>query len=220
MRMSNAKALLGYTVFLLAGSSEAHQIWYEQRPGRALSLYYGEYDKNMLEVTPGGMDRFQQLKGWSVGDKSSPLNLTSQRQAFAVAHQAKNDDSPLAWDVHYPIFDLHEAGKTLKTYWTPATRWVGDLRARTPELTLDIVPTGQVEDNKAQFQVFYSKKPVVDQNVILEIGSAKSCPGAPTKPARSASICPCRARMWWRSNTRIAPSVNASVRTARPSRMT
>lgn len=34
MRMSNAKALLGYSVFLLAGSSEAHQIWYEQAPGK------------------------------------------------------------------------------------------------------------------------------------------------------------------------------------------
>ncbi|MHA3737225.1 DUF4198 domain-containing protein [Pseudomonas sp. Eth.TT006] len=171
--MSNAKALLGYSVFLLAGSSEAHQIWYEQPPGQALSLYYGEYDKNMLEVTPGGMDRFQQLKGWSVGNPSLPLNLTLQRQAFAVAHQGKRDDSLLAEDAHYPIFDLHEAGKTLKTYWTPATRWVGDLRARTPELTLDIVPTGQVEADKAQFQVFYSKKPLVDQDVVLEIGSGE-----------------------------------------------
>lgn len=173
MRMSNAKALLGYSVFLLAGSSEAHQIWYEQAPGQALSLYYGEYDKNMLEVTPGGMDRFQQLNGWSVGDKSRPLSLTLQRQGFAVAHQGKSDDSLLAQDPHYPIFDLHEADKALKTYWTPATRWVGDLRARTPELTLDIVPTGQVEGGKAQFQVFYSKKPLVDQEVKLEIGSGE-----------------------------------------------
>lgn len=96
MRMSNAKALLGYSVILLAGSSEAHQIWYEQPPGQSLSLYYGEYDKNMLEVTPGGMDRFQQLKGWSVGNISRPLSLTLQRQAFAVAHQGKSDDSLLA----------------------------------------------------------------------------------------------------------------------------
>ena len=48
MRMSHAKkALLGYGVFLLASSSEAHQIWYEQPPGQPLALYYGEYDKNL-----------------------------------------------------------------------------------------------------------------------------------------------------------------------------
>ena len=80
MRMSNAKALLGYGVFLLAASSEAHQIWYEQPPGQPLSLYYGEYEKNVLEVTPGGMDRFVQLQGWPAGTPSRALPLTLQRQ--------------------------------------------------------------------------------------------------------------------------------------------
>lgn len=174
MRMSHAKkALLGYGVFLLASSSEAHQIWYEQPPGQPLALYYGEYDKNMLEVTPGGMDRFRQLKGWSISNKSQPLSLTLQRQAFAVAHQTKADDSLLAEDAHYPIFDLHEGDKTQKAYWTPATRWVGDLRARTPELTLDIVPTGVADAGKAQFQVFYAHKPLADQDVVLETGSGE-----------------------------------------------
>ncbi|MBK5395329.1 DUF4198 domain-containing protein [Pseudomonas sp. TH39(2020)] len=173
MRMSNAKALLGYGAILLASSSEAHQIWYEQPPGQPLALYYGEYDKNMLEVTPGGMDRFQQLKGWSISNRSQPLTLTLQRQAFAVAHQTRAEDSLLAQDPHYPIFDLHEADKALKTHWTPATRWVGDLRARTPELTLDIVPTGVADAGKAQFQVFYASKPLADQDVVLETGSGE-----------------------------------------------
>ena len=173
MRMSNAKALLGYGALLLASSSEAHQIWFEQPPGQPLALYYGEYDKNMLEVTPGGMDRFQQLKGWSNGNTSQPLTLTLQRQAFAVAHQTKTDDSLLAEDSHYPIFDLHEADKTLKAHWTPATRWVGDLRARTPQLTLDIVPTGVADTSKAQFQVFYASKPLSDQDVVLETASGE-----------------------------------------------
>lgn len=220
MRMSNAKALLGYGAFLLAGSSEAHQIWYEQPPGQPLALYYGEYDKNILEVTPGGMDRFQQLKGWSIGNNSKPLNLTLQRQAFAVAHQAKSDDSLLAQDPHYPIFDLHEADKTLKAHWTPATRWVGDLRARTPELTLDIVPTGLVDGNKAQFQVYYSQNRWRIRTLCWKPVPVKSSPSAPMRRAKSASSCPGRARMWWRSNTRTERRVNGSVRKARPSRTT
>ena len=62
MRMSNAKALLGLGALMLANTGQAHQIWYEQLPGQPLALYYGEYDKNVLEVTPGGLDRFKQLK--------------------------------------------------------------------------------------------------------------------------------------------------------------
>ncbi|NVZ20805.1 DUF4198 domain-containing protein [Pseudomonas costantinii] len=173
MRMSNAKALLGYGALMLATTSEAHQIWYEALPGQPLALYYGEYDKNVLEVTPGGMDRFKQLKTWSIVDRSAPLSLTLQRQAFALAQQPSRDDSLLARDLHYPIFDLHEAGKTLKAYWTPATRWVGDLRARTPELTLDIVPTGVADTNRAQFQVFYASKPLANQDVVLETASGE-----------------------------------------------
>ena len=173
MRMSNAKALLGYGAFMLATASEAHQIWYEQLPGQPLALYYGEYDKNVLEVTPGGMDRFRQLRAWSMADRSAPLQLSLQRQAFLLAEQPGQEDSLLAQDLHYPMFDVHEGAKTLKAAWTPATRWVGDLRARSPELTLDIVPTGVVDGHQAQFQVYYLAKPLADQEVMLETGSGE-----------------------------------------------
>ena len=173
MRMSNAKALLGYGAFMLATASEAHQIWYEQLPGQPLALYYGEYDKNVLEVTPGGMDRFKQLQAWSMADRSKLLGLSLQRQAFVLAAQPGRDDSLLAQDLHYPLFDVQEGGKTLKAYWTPATRWVGDLRARTPELTLDIVPTGIADPGRAQFKVFYAAKPLANQDVLLETASGE-----------------------------------------------
>lgn len=173
MRMSNAKALLGYGAFMLATASEAHQIWYEQLPGQPLALYYGEYDKNVLEVTPGGMDRFRQLRAWSMADRSAPLQLSLQRQAFLLVEQPGQEDSLLAQDLHYPMFDVHEGAKTLKAAWTPATRWVGDLRARSPELTLDIVPTGVADAGRAQFRVFYAGKPLTGQEVMLETASGE-----------------------------------------------
>ena len=173
MRMSNAKALLGYGAFMLATASEAHQIWYEQLPGQPLALYYGEYDKNVLEVTPGGMDRFRQLRAWSMADRSAPLQLSLQRQAFLLAEQPGQEDSLLAQDLHYPMFDVQEGAKTLKAAWTPATRWVGDLRARSPELTLDIVPTGVADVGGAQFRVFYAGKPLTGQEVVLETASGE-----------------------------------------------
>ncbi|QQZ39570.1 DUF4198 domain-containing protein [Pseudomonas sp. SK3(2021)] len=175
MRMSTANTLIGLGALMLASATQAHQIWYEHTPGQPLTLYYGEYDKNMLEVTPGGLDRFRQLKGWSAANPlpAPALLLSLQRQSFSVGHQPRADESLLAQDSQYPLFDLHEGGKTLKTHWTPATRWVGDLRARQPELTLDIVPTGVAAAGQAQFQVFYGLKPLAAQEVILETGSGE-----------------------------------------------
>lgn len=170
MKGINTKALLTFSALLLASAAQGHQIWFEQPPQQPLALYYGEYDKNMLEVTPGGLDRFQGLAGWS-GQTAQPLSLTLQRDYFAVAQQPSAQDTLLAVDTHYPIFDLHEAGKNLKAYWTPATRWVGDLRPREPQLDLDIVPTGVAKDGTVTFQVFYLRKPLPAQNVVLETAS-------------------------------------------------
>jgi len=173
MKGITTKALLACSALLLAGAAQAHQIWFEQPPQQPVALYYGEYDKNMLEVTPGGLDRFNGLAGWS-GHTAQPLGLTMQRDYFAVAQQPSAQDTLLAVDTQYPIFDLHEAGKTLKAYWTPATRWVGDLRPREPQLDLDIVPTGVAKDGKATFQVFYLRKPLAAQDVVLETASGEA----------------------------------------------
>ncbi|WP_268798579.1 DUF4198 domain-containing protein [Pseudomonas huanghezhanensis] len=173
MNKITTTALLGYGALLLASTAQAHQIWFEQTAQQPLALYYGEYDQNMLEVTPGGLDRFKGLAGWS-GQASQPLSLTLKRDYFAVAHQPSPQDTLLAADAQYPIFDLHDEGKTLKVYWTPATRWVGDLRAREPQHDLDIVPTGDAKDGKATFQVFYLRKPLPAQKVVLETASGEA----------------------------------------------
>lgn len=52
MRISTANTLIGLGALMLASGTQAHQIWYEHTPGQPLTLYYGEYGKNMLEVTP------------------------------------------------------------------------------------------------------------------------------------------------------------------------
>lgn len=173
MKGINTKMLLACSALLFVGAAQAHQIWFEQTAQQPVALYYGEYDKNMLEVTPGGLDRFKGLAAWS-GHTTQPLRLSLQRDYFAVAQQPSVQDTLLAVDTHYPIFDLHEEGKTLKAYWTPATRWVGDLRPREPQLDLDIVPAGIAKDGKATFQVFYLRKPLAAQDVVLETASGEA----------------------------------------------
>ncbi|KVC69001.1 nickel uptake transporter family protein [Burkholderia ubonensis] len=163
---------LGASLALLSAGAYAHQIWFEPASGNTFKLYYGEYDKNMLEVTPGGMDRFRALKGKLVTkDGEKPLDMTLHRDFFDIAQKAGKDDTLIAVDQKYPIFKLHDEGTVVDTYWTVATRWVGDLRPRTPELDLDIVPTGVVDGNRVQFQVFYQKEPLTNKPVTMSAAS-------------------------------------------------
>lgn len=172
MKRRFSALLLGYGLLSGIGAAQAHQIWFEPSSAQGLVLRYGEYHENVLEVTPGGLDRFQALKGWSA-QGAGALTLDRQRDGFVVTYWPAAQDSLLAADQQYPIFELHEQGKNLKAYWTPATRWVGDLRQRQPALDLDIVPTGVVDGTTAQFQVFYLREPLAEQAVVLETGSGQ-----------------------------------------------
>ncbi|MFJ4142880.1 DUF4198 domain-containing protein [Pseudomonas sp. NPDC089734] len=163
--------LVGSTLLLATHAAQAHQIWFEQSPDRSMAFYYGEYDENMLEVSPGGMDRFKALQGqWLSAAGTKPLTLTLAHDHFSVAQKPGKDDSFLAADKAYPIFQVKDEGKTVSAYWTPATRWVSDFRAREPELDLDIVPTGVVNGDQVEFQVFYLQDPL--GNVPVKMSSA------------------------------------------------
>ncbi|WP_321794725.1 DUF4198 domain-containing protein [Caballeronia sp. J97] len=173
MNTTNGKKLLaslaiGLGTLFSAVHVQAHQIWFEPTPDRTFKLYYGEYDKNMLEVTPGGMDRFKALQGAWVSQKGEqPLDLKLHRDFFSVGQVPAKGDSLIAVDEKYPIFKVRDEGAVVDTHWTVATRWVGDLRKRDPELLLDIVPTGVVDGKRVQFQVFYDKEPLTNKPVTL-----------------------------------------------------
>lgn len=158
---------------LITGAAEAHQIWFEQAPNSStVTFYYGEYDNNMLEVTPGGMDRFKALQGeWLKKSGVAPLTMNLNRDNFSIKEKPAKGDSLLAVDKKYPIFQVKDEGKTVDAYWTPATRWVSDLSARKPELDLDIVPTGVVRGDQVEFQVSYLKDPLSNVPVTMSSGS-------------------------------------------------
>ena len=150
----------------LAG--QAHQIWFE-RDGSGITFRYGELDVNMHEVSPGGLDRFKQLQATWLGARGEqPLALEKQRDRLALPPGLKPapGDSFIAVDKQYPMFDTQRDGKALRTWWTPATRWIGDFSARKPMLTLDIVPTGVKQGaGKVQFQVVYQGEPLAGQKL-------------------------------------------------------
>jgi hypothetical protein len=158
-KMTPIRALLaGAAMLVAAAGAHAHQIWFEQADGK-LTFRYGELDVNMHEVSPGGLDRFAQLNGsWQVGGKETPLAMTKTADSFVLPGLKSvpgAGNSLVAIDLQYPMFDTKREGKSLRTYWVPATRWVADLGTHKPTLPLDIVPTGASADGKHEFQVVY-----------------------------------------------------------------
>ncbi len=121
MKQVLSALVIGTVATLGAASVQAHQIWFEQGKDRTVTLYYGEYDKNMLEVTPGGMDRFKALSGqWVTANGTQPLPMTLQRASFSVGDKPGKGDSLLAVDKKYPFFKVKDDQRLSCAF--PATR--------------------------------------------------------------------------------------------------
>ena len=149
---------LGAAMLASAGGTHAHQIWFEQE-GKVLTFRYGELDVNMHEQSPGGLDKFVQLSAsWLSPSGETPLALSKQADGFALSGLRVlpgKSDSFIAIDKLYPMFDTKREGKSLRTYWIPATRWVAELRPHEPKLPLDILPTGVSAGGLHEFRVVF-----------------------------------------------------------------
>ncbi len=163
-----ATVTFGLAAALPAGLAQAHQLWFEpnvDNPAQLL-LRYGELEANMHERSPGGLDRFGQLDAQRLTPAGTgPLALSKQPSGFASA--AGHEDSLTAIDTRYPMFDTQHNGRALRTWWTPATRWLPDLRARASSLPLDIVPTGVVADGATEFRIVFQGEPLPGAKLIL-----------------------------------------------------
>lgn len=163
---------LGIVSLSAVHSAQAHQIWFERAPDQTMTLFYGEFDENALEVTPGGMDRFRALEAERITPNArKKLSLKLLRDRFSVGGKVDNAATYVAVDHQYPIFQNHYEGRDVTEKWTVATRWVGDFHPLKPELELDVVPTGASHDNIVEFQVILRGKPLVGQVVNMESAS-------------------------------------------------
>ena len=68
--------------FGLIGSAAAHSIWVE-REGDGARIYFGEFDENLREASPGLLDRLKPEAKVAGSDKA--LKVDKQAGFFAVA---------------------------------------------------------------------------------------------------------------------------------------
>ncbi|OYU27560.1 MAG: cobalt ABC transporter substrate-binding protein [Burkholderiales bacterium PBB2] len=159
-------ALLAFTAL----QSQAHQIWIEQDASGA-RVHLGEFADNLRESSPGMLDKFNQLSARVVtaqGERA--VELSKQANAFALAARASTGESLIAQELGYPSWERKQGEKIERHVWLPAARWVGDLAARQPSLSLDLVPTGKANE----FQVFFKGQPLPEAKVEVVAASGWS----------------------------------------------
>ena len=142
-------------LFAVALPAQAHQIWLEQQGGKA-QLFFGEFNENLREASPGSLDRLQPSARVVSAKGETPVELAKGKNAFALKGAAGKGESLVAEDARYPVTERKQGEKTARMMWTPAARHVGDFAAREPKLTLDVLPAGK----PGAFQVFYQGKPL------------------------------------------------------------
>jgi hypothetical protein len=141
------------------GAASAHSLWLE-RQGDGLRLYFGEFEENLREASPGLLDRLSpQAKVAMAADKALKVDKTAG--FFTVAGAVSAGDSVVAEDVR--IAEHRTAEKVTRVLARLGARYVADFKERPPVNTLDVVPAGK----PGAFKVFYLGKPLAKAKLEL-----------------------------------------------------
>ncbi|CAN5909285.1 hypothetical protein BH11PSE3_BH11PSE3_07140 [soil metagenome] len=141
----------------LVGAASAHSIWVE-RDGDGARIYFGEFDDNLREASPGLLDRLNpQAK---VAGSDQPLKVDRTAGSFSLAGSIGKDDSVVVEDVK---LNERRGDKPTRILSKLGARYVADFKERPPVNTLDIVPAGK----PGAFKVFYQGKPLAKAKLEL-----------------------------------------------------
>src|SRR5436190_22592886 len=89
-------AVATFVSFGLIGSAAAHSIWVE-REGDGARIYFGEFDENLREASPGLLDRLKPEAKVAGSDKALKVDKTAG--FFAVVGPVGKDDSIVAENI-------------------------------------------------------------------------------------------------------------------------
>jgi uncharacterized GH25 family protein len=151
----------------------AHEVWLEA-DGAATTLYFGEFGDNLHEASPGYLDKLTHPTASVVSARGEkPLKAKRLRDGIAFAGRAAADESVVAVDSAYPLMEGKEGDKPVRTAWTPAARYVPELRSHAAKLALDVVPA----NDSGQFRVTFRGAPLPNAEVRLIAASGWALQG-------------------------------------------
>jgi len=185
------RSFIALAVFsLLPQAATAHSLWIEELPDHTgLGVRFAQWGDE-YEVSPGHLDSFVQVSGWTLDDKGLPQvfdvvkkkdhfflgKFDGGRPAFAQAQftvRQLNEDKP----ARAPIFYCR---------WQPEGAGAGK-----PSMTMDVVPTGKPGEARVYFRgkplggvglLFFSPK-VTDQKLQADAEGYVRAPDI-TKPGQ------------------------------------
>lgn len=87
---------LGLATFVLAslGTAQAHQVWLENNGGQA-QLFFGEFNDNLRETSPGALDKFLATPTLAQQTASGTQQLSGQRNATGFSYNAASQAQTL-----------------------------------------------------------------------------------------------------------------------------
>jgi len=188
--VAKTAAFFGLMAF---GSAHAHQVWLEQ-DAQGAKLYFGEFGENLRETSPGLLDKFVAPVAHRIGAQpGAPLAVSKTANGFAIKGRAAAGESLVAEEPAYPITERKDGENTIRSIYVPAARLATSFVQQTPQLTLDLVPTGTQGKASVELQAFYKGKPLPKAKVMLVTASNWSQEihtDTPTRP--ESSLSPCR----------------------------
>ncbi len=149
-RTALAALLAAGLVGTVVGTASAHSIWLE-REGDGARIFFGEFDENLREASPGLLDRLKPEAKVAGSDK--PLKVERTASSFAVSGALGKDDSVVAENA---AVGERRGDKPTKVLSKLAARTIADFKDQAAVNTLDIVPAGK----PGLFKVFYQGKPL------------------------------------------------------------
>jgi hypothetical protein len=147
-------------------AASAHHLWLEV-DGTGAKLYFGEFDENLREASPGLLDRFKPMPEAKVVGASGaqPLKVEKTANAFVLSGTVGKGDSIVAEQAQ--VNERKQADKVTRILGNLSARWIPDFTERAPVLTLDVVPTGK----PGSFKVVYDGKPLPKAKLELKAES-------------------------------------------------
>ena len=145
------RTLIALIFSLLPLAVSAHSLWIEELPDHAgLGVRFAQWGDE-YEVSPGHLDSFSQVSGWTLDEKSQPqlCEVVKKKDHFFLGGALAG--MPAFAQAHFTVRKLHEDKPARAPIFY--CRWQPDgAGAGTPAMTMDIVPTGKPGEARVYFR--------------------------------------------------------------------
>jgi hypothetical protein len=145
---------VAFVLSAVSSAASAHFLWIEPAEDGA-QMYYGEFEENLREASPGLLDRLTPLPEARIAGAEGPaLTVQKTPSAFALKGKVVATDSIVAQQAR--VTERKQGEKTTRTLGRLAARAIPDWNERPAVLALDVLPAGK----PGAIRVVYEGKPL------------------------------------------------------------